>query len=103
MEVTDTESGVSVLGKELGPNNNVDIELMAKEMDYSSVKMMLLIMSGLEKNPGPGRTNKETLEFMKNFRQILNLSQIWSLQRSFSMGSSVTDVENMEGKVVNGT
>ena len=53
MEVTDTESGVSVLG----PTNNVDIELMAKEMDYSSVKMMLLIMSGLEKNPGPGRTN----------------------------------------------
>ena len=103
MEVTDTESGVSVLGKELGPTNNVDIELMAKEMDYSSVKMMLLIMSGLEKNRGPGRTNKETLEFMKNFRQILNLSQIWSLQRSFSMGSSVTDVENMEGKVVNGT
>ena len=40
MEVTDTESGVSVLG----PTNNVDIELMAKEMDYSSVKMMLLIM-----------------------------------------------------------
>ena len=57
MEVTDTESGVSVLGKELEPTNNVDIELMAKEMDYSSVKMMLLIMSGLEKNPGPGRTN----------------------------------------------
>ena len=103
MEVTDTESGVSVLGKELGPTNNVDTELMAKEMDFSSVKMMLLIMSGLEKNRGPGRTNKETLEFMKNFRQILNLSQIWSLQRSFSMGSSVTDVENMEGKVVNGT
>ena len=66
MEVTDTESGVSVLGKELGPTNNVDIELMAKEMDYSSVKMMLLIMIGLEKNLGPGRTNKETLEFMKN-------------------------------------
>ena len=62
MEVTDTESGVSVLG----PTKNVDIELMAKEMDYSSVKMMLLIMIGLEKNPGPGRTNKETLEFMKN-------------------------------------
>ena len=61
MEVTDTES-VSVLGKELGPTNNVDTELM----DFSSVKMMLLIMSGLEKNPGPGRTNKETLEFMKN-------------------------------------
>ena len=51
MEVTDTEIGVSVLG----PTNNVDIELMAKEMDYSSVKMMLLIMSGLEKNPGPKR------------------------------------------------
>ena len=45
MEVTDTESGVSVLG----PTNNVDIELMAKEMDYSSVKMMLLIMSGVGK------------------------------------------------------
>ena len=44
MEVTDTESGVSVLGKELGPTNNVDTELM----DFSSVKMMLLIMSGLE-------------------------------------------------------
>ena len=53
MEVTDTESGVSVLGKELGPTNNVDTELM----HFSSVKMMLLIMSGLEKNPGPGRTN----------------------------------------------
>ena len=49
MEVTDTESGVSVLGKELRPTNNVDIELMAKEMDYSSVKMMLLIMSGVGK------------------------------------------------------
>ena len=57
VEVIDTESGVLVLFKELGPTNNVDIELMAKEMDYSSVKMMLLIMSGLEKNPGPGRTN----------------------------------------------
>ena len=55
MEVTDTESSVLVLG----PTNNVDIELMAKEIDYSSVKMMLLIMSGLEKNPGPGRTNKD--------------------------------------------
>ena len=66
MEVTDTESGVSVLG----PTKNVDIELMAKEMDYSSVKTMLLIMSGLEKNPGPGRTNKET------FPHIFILSQI---------------------------
>ena len=87
MEVTDTESGVSVLG----PTNNVDIELMAKEMDYSSVKMMLLIMSGLEKNPGPGRTNKETLEFMKNLS-----SHIYSesnLKEVFLMGSSVTGRE----------
>ena len=49
VEVIDTESGVLVLFKELGPTNNVDIELMAKEMDYSSVKMMLLIMSGVGK------------------------------------------------------
>ena len=77
VEVTDTESGVSVLG----PTNNVDIELMAKEMDYSSVKMMLLIMSGLEKNPGPGRTNKETLEFMKNLSSHIysesNLTEVF--------------------------
>ena len=77
MEVTDTESGVSVLG----PTNNVDIELMAKEMDYSSVKMMLLIMSGLEKNRGPGRTNKGTLEFMKNLSSHIysesNLTEVF--------------------------
>ena len=64
VEVTNTESGV--LGKEPCSTNNEDIELMAKEIDYTTVKKMLLIMSGLEKNPGPGRTNKETLEFMKN-------------------------------------
>ena len=85
MEVTDTESGVSVLGKELGPTNNVDIELMAKEMDYSSVKMMLLIMSGLEKNPGPARTNKETLEFMKNLSSdIYSESNLESAKKFFN-------------------
>ena len=81
MEVTDTESGVSVLG----PTNNVDIELMAKEMDYSSVKMMLLIMSGLEKNPGPARTNKETLEFMKNLSSdIYSESNLESAKKFFN-------------------
>ena len=57
------------------------VELMAKEMDYSYVKMMLLIMSGLEKNPGPGRTNKETLEFMKNLSSHIysesNLTEVF--------------------------
>ena len=93
MEVTDTESGVSVLGKELGPTNNVDIELMAKEMDYSSVKMMLLIMSGLEKNPGPGRTNKETLEFMKNLSSLIYSESNLKSAKKFFDGSSVTGRE----------
>ena len=89
MEVTDTESGVSVLG----PTNNVDIELMAKEMDYSSVKMMLLIMSGLEKNPGPGRTNKETLEFMKNLSSLIYSESNLKSAKKFFDGSSVTGRE----------
>ena len=85
MEVTDTESGVSVLGKELGPTNNVDTELMAKEMDFSSVKMMLLLMSGLEKNRGPGRTNRETLEFMKNLSSdIESESNLESAKKFFN-------------------
>ena len=61
------------------------VELMAKEMDYSYVKMMLLIMSGLEKNPGPGRTNKETLEFMKNLSSdIYSESNLESAKKFFN-------------------
>ena len=61
------------------------VELMAKEMDYSYVKMMLLIMSGLEKNPGPGRTNKETLEFMKNLSSdIYSESNLDSAKKFFN-------------------
>ena len=93
MEVTDTESGVSVLG----PTKNVDIELMAKEMDYSSVKMMLLIMSGLEKNPGPGRTNKETLKFMKNLSSYIYYASNLKSAKKFFDGF----ISDREGKVFN--
>ena len=56
MEVTDTKNQKSGVDE--------DKERQGEDMDYSSIKMLLLIMSGVEQNPGPGRTNQETINWL---------------------------------------
>ena len=54
MEITNTEN----------LKNDVKEDVEEVELDYSSIKRLLLIMSGVERNPGPGRTNLETLNWL---------------------------------------
>ena len=56
VEVTDTKNQKSGVDE--------DKERQGEDMDYSSIKMLLLIMSGVEQNPGPGRTNQETINWL---------------------------------------
>ena len=56
VEATGTKNLKSGVGEEK--------EKQGVEMDYSSIKMLLLIMSGVEQNPGPGRTNLETTNWL---------------------------------------
>ena len=54
VEITNTEN----------LKNDVKEDVEEVELDYSSIKRLLLIMSGVERNPGPGRTNLETLNWL---------------------------------------
>ena len=70
VDITETEK----LQLAQGMTSEAKIKELSKEdgMAYSIIKMMLLLLSGLEENPGPGtvRTNLEVMQWLKEKQNV---------------------------------